>query len=55
MTLEKRPVEISLLSATGVLVKSGLAAGDWLVVAGVHSVTEGQEVRILDVSAEGTH
>ena len=55
MTLEKREVELSLLSSTGVLVKSGLQAGDWLVVAGVHSVIEGQEVRILDATAEGAH
>jgi RND family efflux transporter MFP subunit len=53
MTLEKRQVELSLLSSTGVLVKSGLQAGDWLVIAGVHSVEEGQEVRILDAVAEG--
>ena len=53
MTLEKRQVELSLPSATGVLVKSGLQAGEWLVVAGVHSVTEGQEVRILDATVEG--
>ena len=55
MTLEKREVELSLLSSTGVLVKSGLQAGEWLVVAGVHSVVEGQEVRILDATAEGAH
>jgi len=53
MTLEKRQVELSLLSSTGVLVKSGLQAGEWLVVAGVNSVAEGQEVRILDAAAEG--
>jgi RND family efflux transporter MFP subunit len=52
MTLEKRAVELSLLSNTGVLVKSGLQVGDWLVVAGVHSVAEGQEVRILDATLE---
>ena len=55
MTLEKREVEVSLLSSTGVLVKSGLQAGEWLVVAGVHSIVEGQEVRILDATAEGAH
>lgn len=53
MTLEKRAVELSLLSNTGVLVKSGLQVGDWLVVAGVHSVAQGQEVRILDATLEG--
>ena len=29
--------------------KSGLSAGEWIVVAGVHSAREGQRVRILDV------
>lgn len=55
MTLERRQVEVSLLSATGILVKSGLQAGEWLVVAGVHSISEGQEVRILDATAEGVN
>lgn len=55
MTLEKRQVELSVLSATGILVKSGLQAGDWLVVAGVHSISDGQEVRILDATAEGSN
>jgi RND family efflux transporter MFP subunit len=55
MTLEKRQVELSVLSATGILVKSGLQAGDWLVVAGVHSIADGQEVRILDATAEGSN
>ena len=55
MTLEKRQVEVSMLSATGVLVKSGLQAGDWLVVAGVHSISGGQEVRILDATAQETN
>ena len=55
MTLQRRQVEVSLLSATGILVKSGLQAGDWLVIAGVHSIAEGQEVRILDATAEGAN
>jgi RND family efflux transporter MFP subunit len=55
MTLEKRQVQLSVLSATGILVKSGLQAGDWLVVAGVHSISDGQEVRILDATAEGSN
>ena len=48
MTLVQKPVEVSLLSDTGVLVRSGLTTGEWLVIAGVHSVSEGQKVRILD-------
>ena len=51
MTLVQRPVEVSVLSEAGVLVQSGLAAGEWLVIAGVHSVSDGQQVRILDANA----
>lgn len=53
MTLQQRQVEISMLSGTGVLVKSGLESGEWLVIAGVNSVSKGQKVRILDANAEG--
>ena len=53
MTLVQKPVEVSMLSGTGVIVKSGLSSGEWLVIAGVNSVSEGQEVRILDANAGG--
>lgn len=53
MTLVQKPVEVTLLSERGVLVKSGLSAGEWLVIAGVHSVSEGQKVRILDANVGG--
>ena len=42
-----------MLSDRGVLVKGGLSAGEWLVIAGVHSVSEGQQVRILDANTGG--
>ena len=51
MTLVQKPVEVGVLSDRGVLIKSGLSAGEWLVIAGVHSVSEGQQVRILDANA----
>jgi RND family efflux transporter MFP subunit len=51
MTLNKRQVEVSLPSTTGILVKSGLEVGEWLVIAGVNSVSEGQQVRIMDANA----
>lgn len=51
MTLKRKSIEVSLLSDTGVLVQEGLEAGEWLVIAGVHSVSEGQKVRILDANA----
>ncbi len=49
-TLERRKVEARYFSDTGLRVQSGLSAGEWVVVAGVHSVREGQEVRIEDVA-----
>ena len=39
-------------SHLGVLLNDGLAPGEWIVVKGVHSVREGQKVRILDVTKE---
>ena len=50
-TLGRREVEIGQLTAYGILVRSGLAAGDLIVTKGVNSLTEGQEVRIIDADA----
>ena len=52
-TLSRRPVEIGKLARYGVLIKSGLAPGEWIVVKGVHSVREGEKVQILDVARQG--
>ena len=46
--LSRREVKVLRPSRFGVLVKEGLEPGEWIVVAGVHSVEEGEEVRILD-------
>jgi RND family efflux transporter MFP subunit len=54
MALEERAVEVSMLSDAGVLVKSGLETGEWLVIAGVHSLSDGQTVRILDANTGET-
>jgi len=48
-TLRRRQVDAKQFSKAGLRVQSGLSAGEWIVVAGVHSVSEGQQVRILDV------
>ncbi len=45
--LEQRAVTTGDLTRQGVLVTEGLSAGEWVVTAGVHSVEEGQTVRIL--------
>jgi RND family efflux transporter MFP subunit len=52
--LSRRDVEIGQLGRFGVLVNSGIEPGEWLVVKGVHSVRDGQPVRIIDVAAEET-
>ncbi|MGD1982616.1 MAG: efflux RND transporter periplasmic adaptor subunit [Chromatiaceae bacterium] len=49
-TLSRREVQIGKLAQFGVLVTDGLSPGEWIVVKGVHSVEEGQEVRILDAT-----
>ncbi len=51
--LERREVEIGRLTDFGVVVRSGLEAGEWVVTKGVHSVKEGQVVRIMDLSSGG--
>lgn len=51
--LVSREVDPGRLTATGLLIRSGLVAGDWVVIKGVNSVQEGESVRILDMSGEG--
>ena len=51
-TLSRREVELGQLARFGVLIKAGLEAGEWIVVKGVHSVKEGQQVRILDITGQ---
>ena len=52
-TLISREVDPGRLTAKGVLIRSGLQPGDWVVIKGVNSVQEGETVRILDMSGEG--
>ena len=52
-TLKSREVETGKLTEYGVTIRSGLSSGEWVVIKGVHSVHEGQTVRILDISGEG--
>ncbi|UCD50299.1 MAG: efflux RND transporter periplasmic adaptor subunit [Phycisphaerales bacterium] len=47
-TLERRKIDAKRFSNTGLRVQSGLSAGEWIVIAGVHSARDGQRVRILD-------
>lgn len=50
--VSKRLVSTGELVAAGIMVTDGLEAGEWVLSAGVHSVQEGQEVRILRDSGE---
>lgn len=51
-TLSRREVQIGKLSRFGLLITAGLNAGEWIVTKGVHSLTEGQQVRILDATKQ---
>ncbi len=53
-TLSRREVQVGKLGQFGVLIKDGLKPGEWIVVKGVHSVEEGQQVQILDVAKVDT-
>lgn len=48
--LQKRQVTVGLPSDYGVRVQSGLKPGELVVVAGVHSLSEGQSVRVIDAA-----
>ena len=47
-TLSRREVEIDGLSRFGTRVTAGLEPGELIVIRGVHSVADGQQVKILD-------
>lgn len=48
--LSRRAVDLGQLSRFGVLIKGGLKAGEWIVIKGVHSLDDGEQVRIIDAS-----
>lgn len=45
--VSKTSVTVDRFSATGITITDGLSPGQWVVTAGVNSLTEGQKVRIL--------
>ena len=47
-TLGRREVETGRLTEYGVRIRSGLNPGDTVVIKGVHSIMEGQKVRIMN-------
>tara|TARA_R110002126_G_scaffold150368_14_gene296644 strand:- start:1351 stop:2439 length:1089 start_codon:yes stop_codon:yes gene_type:complete len=44
-TVQRRQITVSSLTSAGAAVLSGLSAGEQIVTAGVHQLTEGQQVR----------
>lgn len=51
-SVSRRPVEVGRLETGGILITDGLEPGEWIVIAGVHSLSEGQRVRILDAETD---
>ncbi|MCZ6499046.1 MAG: efflux RND transporter periplasmic adaptor subunit [Gammaproteobacteria bacterium] len=47
-TLSRRQIEVGEVTTSGLLVTSGLEPGEWIVTAGTHSLSDGQEVSIVD-------
>ncbi len=47
-TVTKQPVNKGAILDQGISIIEGLKAGDWIATAGVHYITEGQKVRLLD-------
>lgn len=47
-TVARRQIEVQGVSSDGVVINSGLQPGEWIATAGVHSLREGQQVRIID-------
>ena len=52
-TVSRRAVEIGQIVPHGISVTSGIEPGDWVATAGVHSLEEGQQVRLLSAQQEG--
>ena len=53
MTVSRRPVVVESLADTGITLSEGLQPGEWIAIAGVHYLEDGQKVRILDGGGEG--
>lgn len=51
-TVSRKPVTVGVPTAVGILITDGLSVGQWIVTAGVHSLVEGQQVRLLTEGKE---
>lgn len=47
-TVHKRRVQLGRLTDFGITIVTGLEPGEYIAIAGVHYLVEGQEIRILD-------
>ena len=47
-TVNQREVKTRLITSAGVPVEEGLKVGEWIAVAGVHFLKEGQQVKISE-------
>lgn len=52
-TVSRRAVVTDQITPHGIIVISGIEAGEWVATAGVNSLREGQQVRIMDRPQEG--
>ena len=50
--VSKREVTIASLTDTGITIENGLQAGELIAIAGVHYLSEGMEVLILEERVE---
>ncbi len=51
-TATRRAVATGELTETGINIVEGLKPGEWIAIAGVHSLREGQQVRILEQASK---
>ena len=51
-TVTRRAVAAGELTEVGIIIKDGLKPGEWIALAGVHSLREGQQVRILQQASK---
>jgi multidrug efflux pump subunit AcrA (membrane-fusion protein) len=52
MMVHLRPVKTGAVLANGIVVKEGVKTGDWIATAGLHTLTEGQQVTIFGEAAQ---
>ena len=52
-TVTRRAIETGQVTPHGIIVTSGIEVGEWVATAGVNSLREGQQVRIMDRPQEG--